>query len=121
MSSDRTPDVPRGNQSLHSNIFNSLLAVKATSSKYKNVTTSKQTNISFIVLGRKTQADSHAVVDMMKDLSKEEIREGWKLHIKSECQNLLLLEGNDMQNCFWTWEKHRFLELQRKKRTHVFL
>ena len=100
MSTDRNSEVPRGNKSPHSNIFNSLLAVKATPSKYKNITTSKQTTISFIGIGRKTQADPHVVLDITKDLSKEEIREGWKLHIQAGCQNLLLLEGSDMQKCF---------------------
>jgi hypothetical protein len=99
MSTDRTTEVPRGNKSPHSNIFNSLLAVKATPSKYKNVNKSKQTTISFVGLGHK-QPKPQAVVDIMLGGSKEEIREGWKLHIQAGCQNLLLLEGNDMQKCF---------------------
>ena len=99
MSTDRTTDVPRGNKSPHSNIVNSLLAVKATPSKYKNVITSKQTTISFVGLGRK-ETKPLAVGDILQNASKEEIREGWKLHIQAGCQNLLLLEGSDMQKCF---------------------
>ena len=94
MSSERSNDVPRGKISPHSQIFETLLAVKAIKSNYKNVLTAKQTTINFCGLGRTNQVKS------LDDLTKDEIRAGWKLHIQSGCQSILLAEASDMQKTF---------------------